>query len=68
MPTLGQINTLNQLLLDLYASNIPPQTITFSRRGDKPFVTLIAEPRHDLKEARWYYIENDGRFYKVYGK
>ena len=68
MPTLRQIKTLNQLLVDLYALRIPPERVIFSRRGDKPFVILVAEPRHEIKEARWYYIEWHGRYYKKYEK
>ena len=56
MPTLKQIERLNQLLLDLYYMQIPPESIKFSRRDNKPFVIVVAEPIHDIQEARWYYI------------
>ena len=60
MPTLSQIKRLNQLLLDLYNLNILPSIVKFSRRQNNPFIILVAEPIHDIQEARWYYINHEG--------
>ena len=60
MPTLRQIKRLNQFLIDLYAMNISPEVIKFSRRGDKPFIIISVEPIHDLKMARWITIDWEG--------
>lgn len=61
MPTLRQIERLNRLLMDLYNMKIPPESIKFSRRGDKPFIIVIAEPIYDIKKARWFNIYWDGK-------
>ena len=60
IPTLKQIKRLNQLLLDLHALGVPPEIVKFSHRSDKPFIILIAEPIHDIKESRWYFINHNG--------
>ncbi len=60
MPTLRQIKRLNQLLLDLYVMKIPPEVIKFSRRGNKPFIMISAEPMHDIKKVRWFEINSEG--------
>ena len=60
MPTLEQINRLNRFLLDLYAMDIPPESIKFSRRGHRPFIIIQAEPIHDLRMERWFTINWEG--------
>ena len=60
MPSLKQIKRLNQLLIDLHILNIPPSIIKFSHRVNKPYIIVIAEPIHDLKESRWYFINSNG--------
>ena len=64
MPTLRQIKKLNQLLLDLYVMKVPPSSIVFSEKEGKPRVGLIAEPIHEIQEARWYYIDWQGELEK----
>ena len=56
MPTLKQIERLNQFLLDLYSMKVPPEIVKFSRRGNKPFIIIQIEPLHNIKMTRWYTI------------
>lgn len=60
MPTLEQINKINELLLGWHNLGIPPSSIVFSEKEGKPRVGLIAEPIHDIQESRWYYINYKG--------
>ena len=62
MPTLEQINKINDLLLRWHSLGISPSSIVFSEKKGKPFILLIAEPIDDLYEARWYYINPEGTF------
>ena len=60
MPTLEQIKTLNQFLLNIRVTNISPEIIKFSRRGIKPFIIITVEPIHDIRMGRWFTIDWEG--------
>lgn len=60
MPTLEQIERLNQFLLDLRAMNIQPEVIKFSQESNRPFIIITVEPIHKIKRSRWFTIDWKG--------
>ena len=67
MPTLRQIKKLSELLLNFYVLKVPPSSVIFSEKNNRPRVLLTVEPIHDIQEARWYYIDWRGELEKENG-